>query len=131
VRVVIDTNVIIAGLVAEGLCRDILKHRLLGCELFTSPVLLEELAGKMREKFGLDPDSLPLLTVYAEVATLVKAKPLPQPVCRDEDDDEVLAVALAAKAEIILTGDQDLLALKEFRGIQIVSPRQFVGLMDT
>ena len=129
-KVVVDTNVIVAGLVAEGVCRDILKRRLPACELFTSQSLLDELAQKMRDKFGLDPTELPLLKIYEDTATVVKTKPLPQPVCRDEDDDDVLATALAAKAEIILTGDKDLLTLKTFAGIKILSPRQFVERMD-
>jgi putative PIN family toxin of toxin-antitoxin system len=98
--------------------------------LFTSQSLLDELAQKMRDKFGLDPAELPLLKTYEDTATVVKTKPLPQPVCRDEDDDNVLATALAAKAEIILTGDKDLLTLKAFAGIIILSPRQFVERMD-
>jgi uncharacterized protein len=130
VRVVVDTNVIVAGLVAEGLCRDIIKRRLPACELFTSRSLLHELADKMQSRFGLDRDDLPLLTAYEHMATVVKTKPLVKSVCRDKDDDEVLATALIAKAEIILTGDKDLLTLKEFQGIKILSPRQFVELMD-
>jgi putative PIN family toxin of toxin-antitoxin system len=130
VKVVVDTNVIVAGLVAEGLCRDIIKRRLLACELFTSRPLLDELAQKMRDTFGLAPDDLPLLRLYEGTATVVKAKPLPKPACRDQDDDEVLATALAVKAEIILTGDKDLLVLKNFQGIRILSPRRFIEWMD-
>ena len=129
-KLVVDTNVLIAGLVAEGLCRDIVKRRLPTCELFTSRALLDELAEKLREKFGVHPQDLPLLQIYEDEATVVKTKPLPKPVCRDADDDEVLATALAAQVEIILTGDSDLLTLKEFQGIRILSPRQFVEWLD-
>ena len=129
-RLVVDTNVIVAGLVAEGLCRDILKRRVPACELFTSRALLDELGETLRKKFGVHPQDLPLLQLYADAAILVKPKPLPKQVCRDPDDDEVLATALAAQADIILTGDDDLLTLGEFRGIQILSPRQFVEWMD-
>jgi putative PIN family toxin of toxin-antitoxin system len=130
VRLVVDTNVLIAGLIAEGLCRDIVKRRLSACELFTSRALLAELAEKLKEQFGLDPKNLPLVHLYEKGASVVKPKSLPKPVCRDADDDEVLATALAAKAEIILTGDNDLLILREFHGIKILSPRQFVEWMD-
>ena len=129
-KVVVDTNVIIAGLVAEGVCRDIVKRRLPACDLFTSRGLLDELAEKLRNKFGLHLDELPLLKIYEAEATVIKPSRLPKPVCRDADDDEVLATALAAKAEIILTGDKDLLVLKGFQGIKIFSPRQFVEWMD-
>jgi len=131
VKLVVDTNVLVAGLATEGLCRDIVKRRLPACELFTSRPLLTELAETLREKFRLDPDELPLLRIYEDQATVLKPPRLPKPVCRDADDDEVLATALAAQADIILTGDKDLLALKEYQGIRILSPRQFVEWMDT
>ena len=130
-KIVVDTNVLIAGVVAEGLCRDIVKRRLPACELFTSRALLAELAEKLHDKFDLSPTDLPFLRIYEDQATVVKPKPLAKPVCRDSDDDEVLATALAAKAEIILTGDDDLLVLKEFQGIRILSPRQFTEWMDS
>jgi putative PIN family toxin of toxin-antitoxin system len=130
VRLVVDTNVLIAGLVADGLCRDIVKRRLPACELFTSRALLDELAEILREKFDTRSQDLPLLQVYEAEATIVRPKPLPKPICRDTDDDEVLAAAVVARAEIILTGDDDLLALEEFQGVRILSPRKFVQWMD-
>ena len=129
-RVVVDTNVIVSGMVAEGVCRDIVKRYLPACDLITSPVLLDELAKTMREKFGLNPADLPLLKIYADTAIIVKSNPLPQPVCRDKDDDELLATALAGEAEAIVSGDKDLLILKEFQGIKILSPRRFIEWMD-
>jgi uncharacterized protein len=130
VRLVCDTNVLIAGLVADGLCRDIVKRRLPGHELFTSQVLLAELDEKLREKLGADPDNVPFLKIYRERASIVVTGPLAEPVCRDRDDDEVLAVAISCKAEAIVTGDKDLLSLKSHAGISILSPRQFVELLD-
>jgi predicted nucleic acid-binding protein len=70
--VVCDTNVLIAGLVADGLCRDIVKRRLPACELFTSRALLNELAEKLREKFGLDSKELPLPNVFYFVCIWIK-----------------------------------------------------------
>lgn len=127
---VCDTNVLIAALVADGLCRDIVKRRLPGCELFTSRTLLDELAEKLREKFGFEPKDLPLLKAYEEAAAILKPHRLPKPACRDPIDDEVLATALAAHADVILTGDNDLLVLKAHEGIRILSPRQFVEWID-
>jgi putative PIN family toxin of toxin-antitoxin system len=130
VKLVVDTNVLIAGLAGEGLCRDIVKRRLPTCELFTSRALLDELVEKLTLKFNLTPDELPLLKIYEAEASVIKPGPLPKQICRDADDDEVLAVAIAAEAEMILTGDKDLLVLKRFQGIRILSPRQFVELLD-
>ena len=60
----------------------------------------------------------------------MERQPLPARVCRDKNDDVVLATALAGKADVIVTGDDDLLVLKTFRGIRILSPRQFLELLD-
>ncbi|HEX9670444.1 MAG TPA: putative toxin-antitoxin system toxin component, PIN family [Thermoanaerobaculia bacterium] len=49
-----------------------------------------------------------------------------QPACRDPDDDWVLATAVAGEAEVIVTGDGDLLDLRSYRGIAILSPRAFL-----
>jgi putative PIN family toxin of toxin-antitoxin system len=130
VKVVCDTNILIAGLVTDGLCRDIVKRRLPSLELFTSKPLLRELAEKLKEKFGVESEELPLLAAYGEKVSIIKPSHLPKPVCRDPDDDEVLATAVTAQVDVILTGDNDLLSLKTFEGIRILSPRQFVELLD-
>ena len=129
-KVVCDTNVLIAALVADGLCRDIVKRRLLLFDLFTSADLLKELESTLRIKFRTNPDDLPLLAAYRERASVVKPAKLARAVCRDPDDDVVLATAKAAQADCILTGDRDLLVLERFEGIAILSPRAFVEAMD-
>jgi putative PIN family toxin of toxin-antitoxin system len=130
VRLVCDTNVLIAGLVADGLCRDIVKRRLPRHEIFTSKALLAELEEKLRQKFGVDPGDVPFLALYRARANIIDAAPLAEPICRDHDDDEVLAVAIASRSDAIVTGDKDLLILKSHAGIPILSPRQLVELMD-
>jgi uncharacterized protein len=59
---------------------------------------------------------------------VIEPRPLPQPVCRDPDDDEVLALAIAAKVELIVSGDKDLLSLRSFQGIPILAPAQAISL---
>ncbi len=56
--------------------------------------------------------------------TLISSPPLPQPVCRDKDDDAVLALAIAAQADIVISGDDDLLCLHPFEGIPVLTPAQ-------
>jgi uncharacterized protein len=62
-----------------------------------------------------------VLLDYATAVEIMDAPPLPQPVCRDPDDDAVLALALAAAADLVVSGDQDLLVLQTFEGISICS----------
>ena len=56
---------------------------------------------------------------------LVEPVPLGAPVCRDPDDDWVLATAVAGTCECIVTGDKDLLSLGEYRGVRILAPSAF------
>lgn len=129
-RVVLDTNVLVASIVADGLCRDLVRVRVCPHTIITSKPLLDELRRTLRVKFKADPDKLPLLSALHEQAEIVAPALLGERVCRDKDDDVVLATALAGKAEIIVTGDDDLLVLKRFRGIRILSPRQFLESID-
>ncbi|MBX3745871.1 MAG: putative toxin-antitoxin system toxin component, PIN family [Verrucomicrobiae bacterium] len=129
-KVVLDTNVLLAAVLADGLCRDLVSKRIRAHELLTSDVLLDELAGQFRKRFDVNPDEIPFLTAYRERATLVSPLPLPAPVCRDSDDDWVLATAVAGRADVVVTGDQDLLVLGQYAGVRILSPRQFLEMLD-
>ncbi|MDH4063000.1 MAG: putative toxin-antitoxin system toxin component, PIN family [Acidobacteriota bacterium] len=126
-RVVFDTNVVVAGIVAEGLCREILEIHLPEHEAVLSQVLWDELVSTLRRKFGLVADDLPILPLYRQHAEWCGTETLSDAVCRDPDDDWVLATALAGRAEAVVTGDTDLLTLGSYSGIEIISPRQFVA----
>lgn len=65
-----------------------------------------------------------LVMSYGALCEIVSPAPLIDPVCRDTDDDSVLACAKAAKANLIVSGDQDLLVLQAFEGIPIVTAVQ-------
>ena len=79
-------------------------------------------------KFDTDPDEVPFLQAHRDQATIVRPATLPRAVFRDRD--KVLAAAIAGKAGLIVTGDEDLLVLGQHCGIRILSPRQFVALLD-
>lgn len=129
-KIVLDTNVLVAALVADGLCRDLVRRRVRSHELCSSEVLLKELATTLRRKFKVTAADIPWLEEYRAKAILCKPLPLPAPVCRDPDDDLVLATAIEAKVEMIVTGDEDLLILRQYAGIRILSPRQFLEHID-
>ena len=128
-KLVLDTNVLLAAVLAPGLCRELVRKHIHAHELCCSPALLEEFAEKLRHNLGFQPSTVPLFAAYRQRVNLVEAPPLPAPVCRDPDDDLVLATALAGQADIIITGDKDLLVLKKHQGIRILSPRQFMELL--
>lgn len=130
-RAVIDTNVLIAGLLWHGPPHALLTQVRDGVVgLVSSPALLAELADVLsRPKFDVilkSSNSLSdrLLVEIRQLADVIEPPPLVQPICRDPDDDEVLALAKAARVELIVSGDADLLVLRQFEGVPIVNPVQ-------
>ena len=125
-RVVFDTNVIVAGLAVRGLCHELIEIHLPRHQPILSPDLWDELLSTLGDKLGLEPAELPFLDLYSRHSTWVEPAPLARRVCRDPDDDRVLAAAIAGEAEAIVTGDADLLVLEAFEGVRILAPRGFL-----
>ena len=129
-RLVLDTNVLIAALVADGLCRDLVRRRLENHVLISSQQRLDELRKKLEEKFKVMARNVPFLRAYAERVKLVQPVALPRGACRDRDDVVVLATAVAGRADCIITGDKDLLVLEEYDGVHILAPRHWLETQD-
>ncbi len=129
--VVLDTNVIVAALVAKGLCHEVVVRALGSSTVVTSPALLDELEHTLRAKFTLGPATHAFLEQLRLRVHLVVPTPLATPVSRDADDDVVLATAVAANAAVIVTGDLDLLVLRSYRDIAIVTPRDFLSRLPS
>lgn len=132
-RLVLDTNIVVSGFVWGGVPRQLLDLGRDGqVALFTSSVLLDELADVLkRGKFAamLAAQQITpafLMQRYGMLAKLVKPETLARTVPNDADDDAVLAAALAAEAEVIATGDSDLLPLHPWRGIHILNAAEAV-----
>lgn len=123
-RVLLDTNVLISGILFRGLPRSLLERAIRGeLDLVTSPVLLDELERVLTDALGVPPELARLARSELEaLAEVVVPNDVPS-VSRDPDDDQVLAAALEARA--IVTGDRDLLVLQTYRGIPILSPAEF------
>lgn len=126
-RIVADTNTALSGLLWGGPPRrliDLARERSL--TLCTSVVLLAELAEVIvRDKFAqriqlAALSAADLVQDYRRLTYIVEPQPLSVPVCRDPDDDHVLACAVAARADLIVTRDLDLLDLKTFQNIPIL-----------
>ncbi len=126
-RVVLDTNVLVAAFVARGVCTDIFERMIADHELVLSPYILDEFERVMSAKLGFDQNRVKrALALFRRVGQIVTPEPLAEPVCRDKDDDAVLALARSSNAVCLATGDEDLLILRRFQRIPIVSPRAFL-----
>jgi len=133
-RTVADTNTVVSGLLWHGPPRQVLDHARIGeIELFTTMVLLAELEDVLqREKFaqrlmlvGVKPKDL--VVGYAALAKIVESAQISPVIADDSDDDAVLACAIAAHAEVIVSGDSHLLALKEYHGIHILTATELLS----
>ena len=130
-KLVLDTNTVISGLLWHGAPRQVLDLARSGSiALFTSPELLAELEDVLGRKKFAARLRMAQVTVdelvygYAALATTIRAAKIEPVIKADPDDDIVLACAVAAKAEIIASGDSHLLDLKEYEGIRILTVNQ-------
>jgi len=133
VRAVVDTNVLLSGLSWRGRPHALLEQVRAGAlTLISSPALLAELAEVMnRPKFqvilaGSNTDPEQTLGELSRLAEIIDPPPLPAPVSRDPSDDGVLALAAASRADLIITGDADLLTLGSHAGIPVIDPTEAV-----
>jgi putative PIN family toxin of toxin-antitoxin system len=129
VRLVLDTNAAISGLLWDGTPGKLIDAaQEKSVSLYTSAALLAELQGVLaRAKFAKQLQSRALTTVavfdgYAALAAIVTPASIASAVAKDPTDDAVLACALAAQADLIVSGDRDLLQLKHYQHIPIVTP---------
>ena len=133
-RLVLDTNIVVAGLLWQGAPRRLLDHAIDDAvTLYSSQPLLDELLHTLRypkfaKRLALFDTSAPALTAqYTALITLVTPASIPATVMHDPDDDAVLACALAAQADLIVSGDAHLLNLKQFQRMPIVTAAQVLG----
>ena len=137
-RAFIDTNILMAAFITEGLCSEILERardrEFLG---FISPFVMNELRGVLDREFSEREFSRPkkeTMKLIKEALEIINPDEIGvkvEGVCeRDPSDDNILAGALASNVRFIVTGDSDLLDLKEFRGIRILKPREFITELE-
>ena len=131
-RVVLDTKVLVAAFVTEGICAKLLtRARRRQFLLFTCPLILREFEDVLTRKFSATRNEARDAREILSGAVQEVIHPT-HPViglCRDPDDDQILACALAAEADGLISGDSDLLELKEFGRTKILSPRDFELLL--
>jgi len=134
VRLVLDTNTAVSGLLWDGPPSQVIDAAIVGTvSLFTSAVLLDELLDvlqrpKLARRLVLRGLTAPeLLAEYANLTLVVSPTPLFAPVSADPDDDAVLACAVSVQAEAIVSGDHHLLDLKIYQGIPILTAPELLA----
>ena len=130
-KVVFDSNVLIAAFITQGLCHAVFEQCLSDHQIYVSDTLLKELTEKLDRKLHVSEKKLTevqdVLKKHAHKHIPVEIDPI---VCRDPKDLHVLGLAVAAESDALITGDHDLLVIKKFRGIPILSPREFYTFLQ-
>ncbi len=123
-KVYLDTNVLVSAYTTRGICADLLRYILAEHELLTGEVNLMELRRVLRDRFHASPELTAAVEAELRDETIVPRPATPSllPI-RDPNDRWVLASAIAGHADLLVTGDQDLLAVAPQAPLTIVDPR--------
>ena len=127
-KVVFDTNILVSALVfpggrGEAALRRIIEEQ---DQLVISKPILDELLGVLARKFSRDAEELAHVAVFLSGLALSVRPRRKLKVVNDEPDNRILECALAGHAEAIVTGDHALLSLREYRGVRIISLREYL-----
>ena len=124
-RVFFDTNVLVSAVATRGICADLLRIVSSEHDLVVGEVVLSELRRVLETRFKLPAERIDEVEKFLRTYEVVAKPDALDPVAvRDEADRWVLANARAAQADVLITGDGDLLAVASTAGVHIVTPRE-------
>jgi putative PIN family toxin of toxin-antitoxin system len=125
-RVVLDSNVIVAAFAARGICSALFEYCVEKVEVVLCEEMLREIEKAIVGKVGAPPTVAREVVGYlTEVTETVIPAEVDPAACKDKGDLPVLGAAVAGKCVYIITGDAKLRALQKYQGVEIVSPREF------
>ncbi len=125
-RILFDTNVLVSAFLAGGSCYDVIEDSIHGYELYYTAFIINEFDRILRNNFRFSG------AVINEFVSFIKnffvkgnTADKINNICKDKDDNQLLADAVINKVDVIITGDKDLLVLKTYKGIKIVSHKEY------
>lgn len=125
-RVILDPNVFIAAVASRGLCESLVELCLERHSLVAGRGILAEVEDKLRTKLKVPPRVVAEYVKFLrQNVVLVSPEKLDAKACRDPNDLMVLGLVSPGDAQVIVTGDKDLLVLRAFKGASIMTPRSF------
>lgn len=129
-KILLDTNVLVSAVLSSGgHCSEIVDHAVHEHELYTTAFVTDELKKVFSEDFhSMGHPVGELLRFIEQFFILGETARQVDPICRDRNDDQLLADAAANGIDIFITGDKDLLDLKSHRGVRIISPKEYWSL---
>ena len=132
IKAVLDTNVFISALFWTGSPHNVLEKTLEGgFILVISGAILEEIEERLLNKFKFPvEDILSFLEIIVLNSHIVEPNIKLEAVPQDPNDNKIIECAVSGNADYIVTGDKDILNLKEFRGIKIITSNHFLKVLN-
>lgn len=130
-RVVPDTNIIISSIFWKGHPHEVIRRGIIGeYQLVTSVEILDEVVDRLRNKFHFPEEGIQQLIDMLLTYCYVIEPTSKFDVVRDKKDNKIIECAFDGQVDFIVTGDLDLLGLKEFKGIQIVTASEMLKVLE-
>jgi putative PIN family toxin of toxin-antitoxin system len=130
VRVFFDTNVLVSALATRGLCADVLRQALVEHEVVTGEIVIDEILHVLPTQLGLPKRMVDEVEQFLRSQEVVEVpEVLPDISIRDSADLKVLGTAMAAKADVLVTGDRDFLDIATEIPLRVLDPRGFWNLL--
>lgn len=133
-RVVLDTNVLVSAIISDGKSRELFKKGIANqYSIVASDLILKELTAVMRRpKFNINEDEIQkTISALIRTADAINVKTKIKAVKEDPNDDMIIETAIDGCADIIVTGDNHLLAVKNFRGVKIVTVEKMLAHLNS
>ena len=131
-KIVIDSNIFVSSFFWGGHPREVFERVINGLdELFINDEIKKEIFSVMSSsKFAVKISEIEdYIKIIEKYSINIELKDTPKSISRDKDDDKILQCALDGNAEFIITGDNDLLVLKEYKTIKIIKPKNYLELV--
>ena len=125
-KIVFDTNVILSAFLTEGIAHRVFNHCIINHSIYISEFITNELNKILEHKFKLKEADLNEFIdfINSTLISIIPSNNMPS-VCRDDSDNNILQLADFIKAEIIVSGDKDLLTMNQFEKTRIIFPREY------
>jgi uncharacterized protein len=126
VKVVLDSNVLVAAFATHGICHDLFEYCLRNTTIICSDFILEEIKRILVSKIRIPVSKASTIIHYLEKQTsIIVPEHKIVPDLRDPNDQMIMATALSGGADYLITGDKDMLILKKVKRTVILLPRDF------
>ena len=124
-KILLDTNVIVSAFATRGLCSALFEVCIEDHELIISNSIIAEIKKVLEKKLKAPKSTINEVEYYINNYFIKVTDSDNISICRDKDDNKIISVAANNEVSFLVSGDDDLLVLKEYRGVKIVTPRQF------